>query len=135
MKINLALPRRTAALTVLALAAGCGILDVSNPNNVNSTALDNPSAAAAEVSGEVAALARALEQVVGDIEISSDNIQWTGSLDGVNDLNKGNVRNPYNEFTENSMFGPTTTTAACGCSIWSAPRIANACPPRSRMPL
>lgn len=107
MKIHPALPRRTAGLMLLSFAAGCGILDVSNPNNVNSTALDNPSAAAAEVSGEVAALARALEQVVGDIEIASDNIQWTGSLDGVNDLNKGNLRNPYNEFTENSMFGMT----------------------------
>ena len=96
-----------AASAILALSAGCGLLDVSNPNNVNSTALDSPSAAAAEVSGAVAALARALEQVVGDIEIASDNIQWTGSLDGVNDLNKGNIRNPYNEFTENAMFGMT----------------------------
>jgi hypothetical protein len=99
--------RALPALALLAFAAGCGLLDVSNPNNVNSTALDNPSAAAAEVNGEVAALTRALEQVVGHIEIASDNIQWTGSLDGINDLNKGNVRNPYNEFTENSAFGMT----------------------------
>jgi hypothetical protein len=100
--------RCAVALALLAGAAGCrGLLDVSNPNNVNSTALDNPSAAAAEVNGEVAALVRALEQVVGDIETASDNIQWSGSLDGMNDLNKGNVRNPYNEFTENSMFGMT----------------------------
>lgn len=100
--------RRAAALALIAGAAGCqGLLDVSNPNNVNSTALDNPSAAGAEVAGEVAALARGLEQVVGHIETASDDIQWTGSLDGMNDLNKGNVRNPYNEFTENSMFGMT----------------------------
>lgn len=107
MKMDHALLRRAVALTLFAVMASCGLLDVSNPNNVSSTALDNPSAAAAEVSGEVAALARALEQVVGHIETASDNIQWTGSLDGMNDLSKGNVRNPYNEFTENSMFGMT----------------------------
>lgn len=100
--------RRAAALALIGGVAGCqGLLDVSNPNNVNATALDNPRAAAAEVSGEVATLARGLEQVVGHIETASDNIQWTGSLDGMNDLNKGNVRNPYNEFIENSMFGMT----------------------------
>ena len=107
MKIDHALLRRAIPLTLMAFAAGCGLLDVSNPNNVNSTALDNPSAAAAEVSGEVAALARGLEQVVGHIETASDNIQWVGSLDGMNDLNKGNVRNQFNEFIENSMFGMT----------------------------
>lgn len=100
--------RRAVVLALVACLPGCkGLLDVSNPNNVNAEALDNPSAAAAEVNGSVAALTRALEQVVGHIETASDNIAWTGSLDGMNDLNKGNVRNPYNEFTENSMFGMT----------------------------
>lgn len=100
--------RHAAALALLAGTVSCkGLLDVTNPNNVNSTALDNPSAAAAEVNGEVAALARGLEQVFGDMETATDDIQWSGSLDGINDLNKGNVRNPYNEFTENSMFGMT----------------------------
>ncbi|MGI8510763.1 MAG: hypothetical protein ACR2MQ_15755 [Gemmatimonadaceae bacterium] len=97
---------RLLAPTLILLAlAGCKLLDVTNPNNVPASALDNPSAAAAEVSGVVAALARGLEQVQGDIETASDNIKWIGSLDGMSQLNVGNVRNPYNEFIENSFFG------------------------------
>lgn len=94
------------ALTLLMLTfSSCKLLDVTNPNNVPASALDNPSAAAAEVSGVVAALARGLEQVHGDIETASDNIKWIGSLDGMNQLGLGNVRSPYNEFIENSAFG------------------------------
>ena len=96
-----------APMLLMLTFSSCKLLDVTNPNNVPAAALDNPSAAAAEVSGVVAALARGLEQVHGDMETASDNIKWIGSLDGMNQLGLGNVRNTYNEFIENSMFGMT----------------------------
>jgi hypothetical protein len=90
-------------LSVFAFTS-CKLLDVSNPNNVPASALDNPAAAAAEVSGVVAALTRGLEQLYGNIETASDNIKWIGSLDSMHDFNLGTLRNPFNEFTDLAMF-------------------------------
>ncbi|MEO7217742.1 MAG: hypothetical protein ABI026_06070, partial [Gemmatimonadaceae bacterium] len=85
----------------------CKLLDVSNPNNVPVSALDNPAAASAQVNGLVANLTRALEQTYVTIETASDNIQWIGSLDGMHDLNLGNLRNPFSEFIDAAMVSTT----------------------------
>ena len=95
--------RLLPVLCVFALTS-CKLLDVSNPNNVPVSALDNPAAAAAQVSGVVAALTRGLEQLYGNIETASDNIRWSGSLDSMHDFNLGSLRNPFNEFTDAAMF-------------------------------
>lgn len=90
------------------LSSGCGsLLDVENPNNVNADALTNPASAAAQVNGTLAALTRGAVQLVGHAETASDNIKWAGSLDGVDRLKRGEVRDPYNEFLEDAFNGMT----------------------------
>jgi hypothetical protein len=98
--------RRTARIGALAgalLALGaCNILDVTNPNNVNQDALDNPAAVQAEVNGVVAQTLQALLMMYGYVESASDNIEWVGSLDGMHEINIGNIRNPFNEFSDDA---------------------------------
>ena len=89
-------------LIALMTAGGCNILDVSNPNNVIEDALENPTAAEAEVNGSVAQTQQALLMMYGYIESASDNIEWVGSLDGMHEINIGNVRNPFNEFSDDA---------------------------------
>ena len=115
LHINGGLPaRRDArhwALTLIAAgmlgsASGCsGLLDVTNPNNVNATALNNAASAAAQVNGVIAQLTKGVTQVVGDLEVASDDMTWSGSLDGLNQLNRGFVRDAFNEFLEDGAFG------------------------------
>jgi hypothetical protein len=94
------------AAGTLGAAWGCsGLLDVTNPNNVNASALTNPASAAAQVNGIVAALTKGATQLMGDIEIASDDMTWSGSLDGLNQLNRGFVRDAFNEFLEDGAFG------------------------------
>jgi hypothetical protein len=97
--------RGTPALLALALVAGltnCHVLDVSNPNNVSQEALDSPTAAEAEVNGVVAQTMQGLLMMYGYIESASDDIEWVGSLDGMHEINVGNVRNPFNEFSDDA---------------------------------
>jgi len=96
------------AAAALAAALGCSsILDVDNPNNVNAKDLANPTSAAAQVNGILAALTRGASQLIGHVETASDDMTWIGSLDGVDRLNRGFVRDPFNEFLEDAAFGMT----------------------------
>ena len=99
--------RRALALAAaLAGAAGCGdVLKVDNPNNVNAEALSNPASATNQVNGELAALTRGANQLVGHIVTASDELTWSGSLDGMDRLNRGFVRDPYTEFINDAMSG------------------------------
>jgi hypothetical protein len=102
--------RATLALGVVGalLTGACGsLLDVENPNNVNADALKVPASAAAQANGTLAALTRGAVQLVGHAEIASDNFIWSGSLDGVDRLSRGEVRDPYNEFLEDAFNGMT----------------------------
>jgi hypothetical protein len=89
----------------VAVAACGGLLDVDNPNNVNAEALGDPASAAAQVNGALASLTRGATQLVGQVETASDDISWTGSLDGMDRLNRGFVRDPFNEFLEDAATG------------------------------
>ena len=91
-----------AATLATVLLAGCNILDVTNPNNVNEEALGDPSAIKSEVNGSVGQTLQGLLMMYGYIESASDNIEWVGSLDGMHEINIGNVRNPYNEFSDDA---------------------------------
>lgn len=103
--------RRAATVTAaaaLAAALGCSsLLDVDNPNNVNAKDLGDPASAAAQVNGILAALTRGASQLIGHVETASDDMTWIGSLDGVDRLNRGFVRDPFNEFLEDAAFGMT----------------------------
>ncbi|AHG92382.1 RagB/SusD domain-containing protein (plasmid) [Gemmatirosa kalamazoonensis] len=96
-----ALLRRIALVpaAVLAGAAACNdLLQVDNPNNVNVEALSNPASAPNQVNGELAALTRGANELVGLVVTASDELTWTGSLDGMDRLNRGFVRDPTIEF-------------------------------------
>jgi starch-binding outer membrane protein, SusD/RagB family len=108
-------PRRLARLAALAAvaagsaAAGCGdILEVDNPNNVNVEALSNPASATNQVNGVLAALTRGAHQLTGHLVTISDEMTWSGSLDFMNQLNRGSVRDPYNEFITDAASGMST---------------------------
>lgn len=105
--------RRTArglvlAALALASAQGCGsVLDVDNPNNVNAESLDDPASAKAQVNGVLAALTRGVGMLLGPVETASDDISWSGSLEGMQRFDRGFLRDPYNEFLENTATGMT----------------------------
>jgi len=99
-----------ALVGLCALAAGgCNdLLQVDNPNNVNAEALGDPASATNQVNGTLAALTRGANQLVGHVSSAGDEIAWTGSLDGVDRLNRGFVRDPYNEFLIDATTGMST---------------------------
>jgi hypothetical protein len=98
---------RLAGMAVLvAAAAACSnILEVDNPNNVNAESLVDPASATNQVNGVLAALTRGANQLVGHVATASDELSWSGSLDGVDRLNRGFVRDPYNEFLNDATSG------------------------------
>jgi hypothetical protein len=97
-----------AGLCALA-ASGCNdLLEVDNPNNVNAEELVNAASATNQVNGTLAALTRGANQLVGHVASASDEIAWTGSLDGMDRLNRGFVRDPYNEFLIDATTGMST---------------------------
>jgi hypothetical protein len=90
-------------------AAACGdVLEVNNPNNVNVEALANPASATNQVNGVLSALTRGANQLIGHVSTASDEMVWTGSLDGMDRLNRGFVRDPYNEFLIDATSGMST---------------------------
>jgi len=99
-----------ASLAAAALAgvAGCdSILDVENPNNVNAESLSDPASARAQVNGVLAALTRGATMMLGPVSTASDDLSWSGSLEGMQRFDRGFLRDPYNEFLEGTMSGMT----------------------------
>jgi hypothetical protein len=92
-----------AALGLVAPAACSSILDVSNPNNVNESALSNPAAAAALSNGVLAALVRMLSGVTVPYAVTTDELDWIGSRDAWFDLETGGIANYLNEFTDGAF--------------------------------
>src|SRR5207237_9922268 len=100
--------RAACGVAALAGAAAChNVLDVDNPNNVNADALTNPASATNQVNGVLATLTRGANQVVGHVSAASDEMTWTGSLDGMDRLNRGFVRDPFNELLDDATTGMT----------------------------
>lgn len=95
------MPRAVATTSlVLAFAACSSILDVTNPNNVNESALDNPAAAGSLTNGALASLVRMLSAVTVPYAVSTDELDWIGSRDAWFDLETGGIANFLNEFTD-----------------------------------
>ena len=113
MHRSLRLTPRRSALGMVGVAfavalAGCsGLLDVDNPNTVNADALAEPASAGPQVNGVLAALTRGAAQLVGHAATASDELSWSGSLDGVANLNRGFVRDPFSEFLTDATTGMT----------------------------
>ena len=92
-----------AALLVLAFAACSNLLEVTNPNNVNEDALDNPAAAGSLTNGVLASTVRMLSAVTVPYSVSTDELDWIGSRDAWFDLETGGIANYLNEFTDGAF--------------------------------
>jgi hypothetical protein len=100
--------RARAALGVLgcasALALGaCDLLDVSNPNNVSEEALNNPAGAGPLVNGLVASTVRGVNAIMTSYATATDELEWIGSRDGWQQIDRGDFGDPFNEFTDNAF--------------------------------
>jgi hypothetical protein len=91
------------ALALVVLGACSSILDVSNPNNVNESALSQPAAANALSNGVLASLVRMLSGVTVPYAVTTDELDWIGSRDAWFDLETGGIANYLNEFTDGAF--------------------------------
>ncbi len=101
-------PRRARRLLVagalLVTMGGCkSLLDVTNPNNVNESALDNPAAAASLTNGVLASMLRMLSATTVPYSVATDELDWIGSRDAWFDLETGGIANYLNEFTDGAF--------------------------------
>ncbi|MEM9664163.1 MAG: hypothetical protein AAF970_04460 [Bacteroidota bacterium] len=79
---------------------GCDLLDVENPNNLIEDELDNPAAATPMANGVEASTTRALQAILAPYSTATDELTWVGSRDAWQQLDFGNVDDPFNEFTD-----------------------------------
>jgi hypothetical protein len=97
-------PKIAYLFFVLLLAgfmAGCNnLLDVNNPNNVLEENLDDPAAAAAIANGVLSTASNAISYCLAPYTVVTDEAIWIGSRDAWNQLDKGNVGDFSNEFTD-----------------------------------
>jgi len=99
----LASGRTTAALSATVLLAACsGLLDVKNPNNVVEDALNNPQAATAIANGAGATVTRAYTAILSPYGAVTDELTYVGSRDAYGYADRGEVSDPFNEFSDAS---------------------------------
>src|SRR5688572_9814672 len=92
--------KRAAVISAAALVAGCGLLDVTNPNAVVEEALTNPGAATAIANGAGATVTRALTAILAPYGAVTDELTYVGSRDAYGYADKGEVSDPFNEFAD-----------------------------------
>jgi hypothetical protein len=93
------------AVAASVMLVGCkGILDVKNPNNVGSDALDNPASAGPIVIGAENSVVRGLMSIYTPYAASTDETIWVGSRDAYGELDTGNFADPNNEYVDASAF-------------------------------
>lgn len=101
--------RRSRAVIVLGVLtlglAGCkGMLDVDNPNNVSSGALQEPTAAPAIVNGAINTGANAMSSLLNAYTIISDETFQSGSRDDYRLLDTGVIDANTNEYLQASYL-------------------------------
>ena len=89
-----------ALLSGVLATTGCGILDVSNPNNLVEENLATTQAANAVVNGALSLAAVAISDVWQAYEIAGDGLTWIGSRDGWREIDIGALSNTENEFLD-----------------------------------
>ncbi len=95
--------RVATAVTATVLLASCsGLLDVKNPNNVVEDALTNPGAATAIANGAGATVTRAYTAILSPYGAVTDELTYVGSRDAYGYADKGEVSDPFNEFSDAS---------------------------------
>ena len=96
-------PVLAALLIAVFSMAGCGILDVENPNNLIEDDLDNPAAAEPMANGVEAAVTRALSYILAPYSVGTDECTWVGSRDAWGQLDAGALDFAGNEFTDQAF--------------------------------
>lgn len=91
------------ALGVATMLSSCDVLEVENPNSVLEEDLQNPSSAQALRNGAVATTARAYGYMYALNAEVSDELTWIGSFDAWNQLDRGNIDDPINQFLQNAF--------------------------------
>jgi starch-binding outer membrane protein, SusD/RagB family len=89
---------------VLALSACTSLLDVDNPNNVSSDALDVPVAASAIVNGAENLTGNALSSMLNFYVPATDEAYWVGSRDDYRLLDSGEFGINTNEYVQSAYL-------------------------------
>ncbi len=97
---SVSVARSAAVLGLAGLTACSSLLDVKNPNNVNSSDLTSPASAFAIANGALSALAYGWGAILTENATVTDELTWTGSRDGFRELDVGTLTNRTNEFTD-----------------------------------
>ena len=96
-------PTLSAALLAVWTLAGCGLLDVENPNNLVEDDLSNPAAADPMANGAEASVTRALSYITAPYSVATDELTWVGSRDAWGQLDNGVIDFSGNEFTDQAF--------------------------------
>ena len=89
---------------VLALGACTSLLDVDNPNNVSSDALDVPAAAPAILAGAENLAGNALSSMLNFYTPATDEAYWVGSRDDYRLLDSGEFGINTNEYVQSAYL-------------------------------
>jgi len=91
---------RSAALVATTMFAACGLLDVSNPNDLIEDDIKKEAAANAVVNGTLTLVASSVSQSWQPYLVTSDELYWIGSRDAWLSLDQGFIDDPFNEFID-----------------------------------
>ena len=91
---------RAAALAAIPAVSACGLLDVSNPNDLVEDDIRKIEAAAAVVNGTLTLVSSSISQSWQPYLVTSDELYWIGSRDSWLQLDKGFIDDPLNEFID-----------------------------------
>jgi len=94
----------TLGAAALSLGACTSLLDVDNPNNVSSTALDVPAAASAILAGAQNLTGNALSSMLNFYVPATDEAYWVGSRDDYRLLDSGEFGINTNEYVQSAYL-------------------------------
>lgn len=85
------------------LMTSCDVLEVQNPNSVREEDLEDPASSQSLRNGTVATTARAHGYMYALNATTSDELTWIGSFDAWNQIDRGNIGDPLNQFLQDSF--------------------------------
>ena len=94
---------RTAALVAIPAFTACGLLDVSNPNDLVEEDIRKVEAAAAVVNGTLTLVSSSVSQSWQPYLVTSDELYWIGSRNAWLSLDQGFIDDPLNEFIDGAF--------------------------------